>query len=220
MARGSSSNRWLERQSADKYVKQREQHGYRSRAAFKLMEINRREKLLRSDTRVLDLGAAPGGWTQVAAAIAAARGTVVAVDVLKMEPVEGAIVLEGDCRDASMMEKVASAFQNQPIDLVMSDMAPNITGIAIRDEAAATELALMAIDFGTAFLRPGGAFIIKLFQFAETDAVVDEIRRHFADVSRRKPDASRARSREFYVVAKRDLVYSFLSPRAGFARAT
>jgi 23S rRNA (uridine2552-2'-O)-methyltransferase len=203
VARRSSSNRWLQRQSADPYVKQREQDGYRSRAAYKLLEINKREKLLRPGSRVLDLGSAPGGWTQVAVELAGARGTVVAVDVLKMNAVAGATFVQGDCRDTVILESVEAMLGGTGVDLVMSDMAPNISGIAAQDEAAATELALMAVTFACSFLRPAGALVMKLFQSAETDAVIDEIFRHFASVARRKPDASRSRSRELYVVAKR-----------------
>lgn len=203
MGRGGSSSRWLERQSGDPYVKRRQQQGYRSRAAYKLAEINQREGLIRPRSRVLDLGAAPGGWTQVAAAIAGSQGTVVALDVLKMDPVAGATLITGDCREASVREQVDVALGGQPLDLVMSDMAPNISGIAVQDEAAMEELALIAFDVADAHLREGGSMLIKLFQFAGTDALMAEIKQRFRQVARRKPDASRARSREFYVVAKR-----------------
>ncbi|MCP5201638.1 MAG: RlmE family RNA methyltransferase [Gammaproteobacteria bacterium] len=200
--RSPSSSRWLQRQAGDAYVKQRQQEGYRSRAAYKLRELTQRDKLLRPGLRVLDLGAAPGGWTQVAAEKVGARGTVVALDVLKMDAVPGATVIQGDCREEAVRLRVREALGGEQVDLVMSDMAPNITGIAIRDEAAAEELAAMCLEFAREFLRPGGALLIKLFEYAGTEHFVRELRRAFDEVSRRKPDASRARSREFYVVAR------------------
>ena len=151
---------------------------------------------------MLDLGAAPGGWTQVAAKIAGKSGTVIGLDVLKMDTIAGATVITGDCRDAAVVAQITSVLGDQPLDLVLSDMAPNISGIALQDEAAAEELAQIALEFCQTLLKPGGALVIKLFQFADTDAIVADIKRAFSSVSRRKPDASRARSREFYVVAK------------------
>ena len=202
MARRGSSNRWLQRHNADRFVKQRDQQGYRSRAAYKLHQINRSEHLIRPGARVLDLGASPGGWTQVAVELAGARGTVVAVDTLEMAPLAGASVITGDCRDPSIVREVTHRFESKAIDLVMSDMAPNITGVAIIDEAAMAELAHMSLDYVRELLRPGGSLLIKLFQFADTETILQEISAIFAEVSRRKPEASRARSREFYVVAK------------------
>lgn len=192
----------MQRQSRDPYSKQRQQERYRSRAAYKLMELNRREQLIRSNSQVIDLGAAPGGWTQVATQLVGRNGRVVALDLLKVGAVPGATIIQGDCLDEAVREQVRDILAGASVDLVMSDMAPNITGIGARDEAAAAELARIALTFAQAFLRPGGAMLIKLFQFAETDAVVDEINRVFGKIVRRKPLASRAQSREFYVVAK------------------
>jgi 23S rRNA (uridine2552-2'-O)-methyltransferase len=200
--RSPSSSRWLQRQAGDAYVKQRHQEGYRSRAAYKLHELDRRDRLLRPGARVLDLGAAPGGWTQVAVERIGPRGTVVALDVLKMDAVPGATVIQGDCREEAVRALVRETLGNERVDLVLSDMAPNITGIAIRDEAAAEELAAMCMEFAREFLRPGGSLLIKLFGYAGTEHFVGELRGAFDEVSRRKPDASRARSREFYVVAR------------------
>ena len=203
MARRSSSRRWLQRQNADSYVKDRDKRGFRSRAAFKLQEINRRDRLIGVGMSVIDLGASPGGWTQVAAGIVGSSGTVVAVDVLSMKPVAGTVFIEGDCRDTDVMEAVRAALHGGGADLVMSDMAPNITGVAAVDEAAQIELCGATLDFVREFLQPGGSLLIKLFQSSETDAIVDEISRRFRDLRRRKPPASRSHSREFYVVAKR-----------------
>lgn len=202
MARGASSNRWLQRQAKDKYVKQRDGHGYRSRAAYKLLELNQRERLIRPGSVVLDLGAAPGGWTQVAALAVGGAGKVVALDILEMQPVKGATVVLGDCLVPDVQSQLAEIFTANAVDLVMSDMAPNITGISARDEAAATELAETALTIAQQFLRPGGALLMKLFQSRETDAILSDVNRLFRTVVRRKPDASRAKSREFYVVAK------------------
>ncbi|MEQ8661411.1 MAG: RlmE family RNA methyltransferase, partial [Gammaproteobacteria bacterium] len=132
--RSSSSSRWLQRQARDSFVKQSRQDGYRSRAAYKLIEINRRDHLIHAGARVVDLGAAPGGWTQVAAGIVGTRGTVLALDVLKMEPVAGATLIEGDFRTDAVRAAAVAALGGAPVDLVMSDMAPNISGIRDRDE--------------------------------------------------------------------------------------
>ena len=201
MARRSSSSRWLQRQNTDPFVKQRDQHGYRSRAAYKLQEIARRDQLIRAGAAVLDLGAAPGGWTQVAVALAGARGKIVAMDILDMEPISGATFIHGDCREPAVQAQVIAAVGGK-LDLVMSDMAPNITGLKDVDEAGMVELAGITLDLADELLRPGGGLLIKLFQFADTELLVKRIKASFGHVSRRKPEASRAESREFYVVAK------------------
>ena len=200
--RSASSQRWLARQRGDAYVKKRQQQGYRSRAAYKLLDLDKRDKLLKSGAIVLDLGAAPGGWTQVAVERVGRSGTVVAVDVLKMEATAGATVITGDCRDAGVQSQVAEALPDGRADLVMCDMAPNISGIAARDEAAQRDLIDLCLEVAERYLEPGGAVLIKLFEFADTADVIAELERRFAEVVRRKPDASRAKSREFYVVAK------------------
>ena len=203
MARRGSSSRWLQRQQSDRFVKQRDQQGYRSRAAYKLHELATRDRLIRLGDSVLDFGASPGGWTQVAVELAGARGQITALDVLPMEPIVGARVIVGDCRDPAVRAELGRLVQPATLDLVMSDMAPNITGVAAVDEAAMVDLAQMTLDLARQFLRPGGSLLIKLFQFADTASILDEVAAHFAMVSRRKPAASRAQSREFYVVAKR-----------------
>ena len=203
MARRASSGRWLERQKTDQFVKQRDQHVFRSRSAYKLQEINRRDRLIRPGNRIIDLGASPGGWTQVALAAATAQGMVVAVDILAMDPLPGATIIQGDCREADVMRRVLDVVGAEGVDLVMSDMAPNITGIAVVDEAQCLELAQMTLQFSHRFLKPGGTLLIKLFQFAETQSLLTEIKAAFGEVVRRKPDSSRAESREFYVVGRR-----------------
>ena len=202
MARRTPSQAWLQRQNADAYVKKRDEQGYPSRAAFKLQEINRRDRLIRSGMCLIELGASPGGWTKVAADIVGPSGNVVAVDILTMESVAGAVLIEGDCRTERVLKAVRAALSEQRVGLVMSDMAPNISGVAPADEAAACELGFTTLSYVRDFLQPGGSLLIKLFQFPETELIVDEISALFKDVRRRKPPASRAQSREFYVVAK------------------
>ena len=203
MPRKESHNRWSQRQNSDQYVKKRIAEGYPSRSAFKLREINRRDRVIRPGMRLIDLGASPGGWTQVASELIGEEGVLVAVDILTMNPIEGAIFIEGDCRDAQVKGAVRSALDDRPVSLVMSDMAPNITGVTPIDEAAACELAHLALDYAQDFLEQGGPLVMKLFQFTETESVIDRIAGLFTEVERRKPPASRAQSREFYVVAKR-----------------
>jgi 23S rRNA (uridine2552-2'-O)-methyltransferase len=202
VARSGSSNRWLERHKRDRFVKAREVEGYRSRAAFKLAQLAARDRLITGGARVLDLGASPGGWTQVACELAGPHGTVVAVDVLPMAALGGAHVVLGDCRDASTQAAIAELLKPASVDLVMSDMAPNLTGVAAIDEARMSELTNTALECATVFLRPGGALVIKLFQFADTHLFLAQLRQRFGQLEKRKPDASRSRSREFYVVAK------------------
>ena len=201
MARRGSSSRWLQRQQSDPFVKQRNQHGYRSRAAYKLHELAHKDQLIRPGAAVLDLGASPGGWTQVAVEMAGPRGLIIAVDLLEMEAIVGATFIRGDCRDATVRAQVVAAVGGK-LDLVMSDMAPNITGLKDVDEAGMVELAEITLELAAELLRPGGGLLIKLFQFADTELLVKRMKSCFAQVSRRKPEASRAQSREFYVVAK------------------
>ena len=203
MRKGGSSGRWRERQRRDPYVKRRKEAGLRSRAAFKLEQLCTDEKLLQPGARVIDLGAAPGGWAQLAATRAGRHGTVIAVDILKIQEIPGATLIQGDCCSERVFNEVEAALDGHRADLVMSDMAPNITGVAVRDEAAHEELVEMTLRYVDQFLKPGGALLTKLFQYGDTERLIESIRERFAEVSRRKPDASRSGSREFYVVAKR-----------------
>lgn len=201
MARRGSSSRWLQRQQSDPFVKQRDLHGYRSRAAYKLHELALKDQLIRPGAAVLDLGASPGGWSQVAVEMAGPRGKIIAVDIIEMEPIAGATFIHGDCRDTAVRAQVLAAVGGK-VDLVMSDMAPNISGLKDVDEAGMVELAEITLELVAELLRPGGGLLIKLFQFADTERVVKRMKSSFAQVLRRKPEASRAQSREFYVVAK------------------
>ena len=200
--RSSSSSRWLQRQARDSFVRKSRQDGYRSRAAYKLLEINERDKLMRGGSRVVDLGAAPGGWTQVAAEICGAEGTVVAIDLLKMEPLEGATLVHGDCREKKTIDNVTASLQGRPADLVMSDMAPNISGMRAVDQPRAMYLAELALDFARQHLAQGGDLLVKVFQGEGFDAFLADTRQDFSRVSVVKPKASRPRSREVYILAR------------------
>ncbi len=201
-SRRSTSKQWLRRQTADPYVKQRDRDGYRSRAAFKLKEILKRDRLIRNGSFVLDLGASPGGWSQVAAAMAGPQGKVVAVDLLPMEPINGVHFINGDCRDPDTFDKISAEFGERRADLVISDIAPNITGIRDVDEANFLELADFVSDISNRMLAADGTMVIKLFQFPGTDSYIAELKKSYASISRRKPESSRRESRELYVVAK------------------
>ena len=201
MSKRGSSSRWYQKQVSDPFVKEREKQGMRSRAAFKLTELLDRDRLLRPGGVVLDLGASPGGWSQVVGPVAGAKGLVVAVDVLPMTPLTGVKFLLGDCREEETMARIAELLENRQVDLVLSDMAPNLTGIRDTDEARSVELAEVALDAAFRFLRPGGSLLIKMFQHADSDRFLLGIRKHFERINRRKPAASRQASREFYVVA-------------------
>lgn len=201
MSRRASSRRWFKTQSSDPFVKQREQQGLRSRAAFKLQEILGRDRLCRPGQTVLDLGASPGGWSQIAAPLVGGTGKVVAVDILPMPPIAGVTFVLGDALAEDTVARLAEALENRPVDLVLSDMAPNLTGIRAVDEARSVELATQVLTLSQNFLRPGGTMVVKLFQHNDTEVFIRALKQHFGTLNRRKPAASRAQSREFYLVA-------------------
>lgn len=201
MARKSSSSRWKQRQARDPYVRRARTEGWRSRAAFKLMEIDDRERLLRRGARVLDLGAAPGGWSQVAADRVGTSGRIVAVDLLPMEPLDGVVVIQGDFLAADIQEQALEALGGGKADLVISDMAPNITGNRSVDQPRAMGLVESVIENAGLILEPGGAVLAKVFQGEGFEALVEAARRNFGSVRIRKPASSRAESREMYLVA-------------------
>ncbi len=198
--RATGSQRWLERQLNDPYVRAAKEQGWRSRAAFKLLELDDRFKLIRPGARVVDLGAAPGGWTQVALKRGGPRAKVVALDLLAMDPVAGAAVLQGDFQDAAAEQAVLAALDSQA-DLVLSDMAPNTTGHGATDHLRIMALAELAFDFAVRVLAPGGAFVCKVFQGGSERALLDALKQRFAAVRHAKPPASRKDSSELYVVA-------------------
>lgn len=200
--RTKSSARWLAEHAADPYVKRAHEEGWRSRAAFKLEEIQRSDHLLRPGMTVVDLGAAPGGWSQYAARTLAGKGRVIALDILEMPAIPGVEFIHGDFTDEAVLARLAATLGGARVDLVMSDMAPNMMGIADVDHDRSMYLVDLAVDFATQALRPGGDLLMKVFQGRELQALVARLRRSFESVKLRKPKASRARSAEVYVLAR------------------
>jgi len=176
--------------------------GFRSRAAYKLLEVNTRERLFSPGTRVVDLGAAPGGWSQVAAQRVAPGGTVIAVDLLEIVPISHVTVLRGDCREAGVQAQVAQALGGHKADVILSDMSPNISGIASADQARAAELVQMAMDFCRDRLQKEGVLLVKVFQGEEFAGLLRELKSMFREVRALKPAASREESRETYLLAR------------------
>ncbi len=201
MARSKSSSRWLKEHFDDAYVLRAQREGWRSRAVYKLEELDQKYRLLKPGMTVVDLGAAPGGWSQYAAKVLGAKGQIFALDILPMEPLPGVTYLEGDFRDGAVLGQLKTLLGDRPIDLVMSDMAPNISGVGVVDQARSMYLVELAVEFARDMLRPGGSFVSKLFQGEGFDALVLSLRKDFTRVFVRKPKASRARSREVYLVA-------------------
>ena len=202
MARSKSSARWRREQFTDEYVKRAQAEGYRSRAAYKLLEIDEKDHLLRPGLTVVDLGAAPGGWSQLAARLVNGQGAVIALDILPMEPLPGVTFIEGDFREAAVLEQLLVVLNGRFVDLVISDMAPNTSGIKAVDQPRGMYLAELALDFARRALRPGGDFLTKAFQGEGFDVFLRELRGAFATVAIRKPRASRARSAEQYLLAR------------------
>lgn len=184
----------------DAYVKRAQAEGYRSRAAYKLQQIAARDKLLKPGMTVVDLGAAPGGWTQIAARAVAPGGRVIALDVLDMMPVHGVTIIRGDFHDGRVLAELEQLLAGAAVDLVLSDMAPNISGIASADQARAVGLAELALDFAVRHLKPQGNFLVKLFHGEGFEPFVKALRGHFKQVLTRKPEASRSRSSEVYLL--------------------
>ncbi|OGT18700.1 MAG: 23S rRNA methyltransferase [Gammaproteobacteria bacterium RBG_16_57_12] len=202
MARSKSSQRWLREHFDDSYVKLAREKGYRSRAVFKLLEINARDHILRPGMTVIDLGAAPGGWSQVARDLVGAKGRVIALDILPIDSISGVEIMQGDFRQDEVMVTLLSVLGNDQVDLVMSDMAPNMSGMKSVDQPRAVYLVELALDLARKVLVPGGDLLVKVFQGEGFDEMLRELRKHFAKVQTRKPEASRSRSPELYVLAR------------------
>ena len=203
MARSKSSRRWLAEHFDDQYVKMAQQQGFRSRAAFKLMELNDKYKILRKGMRVVDLGSAPGSWTQVAQSILGDSGKVIALDVLVMDPLENVTFIQGDFTEDEPLALLEEALNGQTIDLVLSDMAPNMSGMGAVDQPRAMYLAELALSFAEKWLEPGGSLVVKVFHGEGFDTFVKQCRSMFDKVQIRKPSASRPRSREVYILGHR-----------------
>jgi 23S rRNA (uridine2552-2'-O)-methyltransferase len=194
-----SSNRWKARQESDPYVKQARAAGYRARAAFKLLELDEKDRLLRPGLKVVDLGAAPGSWSQVAAEKVGDSGRVVALDLLPMDPLPAVEFIEGDFREDEVLRQLEAVI-GERVDLVLSDMAPNLSGISVADQARSMHLAELALDFARQWLGTNGRFVVKLFQGEGFDEFVRDARATFKAVRIRKPKSSRRESREVYLI--------------------
>jgi 23S rRNA (uridine2552-2'-O)-methyltransferase len=200
--RTKSSARWLAEHFSDEYVKRAQAEGWRSRAVFKLEEIQTKDRILKAGMRVIDLGAAPGGWSQFAAKVMKGRGTLLASDILPMEPLPGVDFVQGDFTDEAVFEQLMARLDGRAVDLVLSDMAPNISGDEAIDQPRAMYLAELALDFAQRVLGPEGAFLVKVFQGQGFPSFKKAMQAGFASVITRKPKSSRARSREVYLLAK------------------
>jgi len=202
MARSKSSKKWLTEHFDDPYVKKAQKLGLRSRSAFKLMEMDEKYGLIKPGSCVVDLGCAPGGWCQVAVARVGGKGRVVGLDVLDIQTLAGVEFIQGDFTQDEPLQQLVKLLGGQQVDLVLSDMAPNMSGMAVTDQTKAMYLAEIALDFVRAHLKPGGDFLVKVFHGEGFDDYVREARRAFNKVVVRKPDASRSRSREVYLLAR------------------
>jgi len=202
MARSKSSKRWLTEHFDDPYVKQARKMGLRSRSAFKLLELNEKYGLIKPGEYVVDLGSAPGGWCQVAGSLVGQSGKVIAMDILPMEPLPGVQFIQGDFTRDEALSSLQNALDGKRVNLVLSDMAPNMSGVEATDQARSMYLAELALEFAQANLQPGGDFLVKIFQGEGSDAYVRQVRGSFASMVVRKPDASRPRSREVYLLAR------------------
>jgi 23S rRNA (uridine2552-2'-O)-methyltransferase len=202
MARSKSSRKWLAEHFDDHYVRLAQQKGLRSRSAFKLLELQEKYKLVKPGMVVVDLGAAPGGWCQVVRPLTGDKGRVFALDILDMDPIHGVEFIHGDFTEDKALEELEAALDGQEVDLVLSDMAPNMSGMTTIDQAKAMYLAELALEFVKSHLKPGGDFVVKLFQGTDFDRYVREVRSLFNKVRVRKPKASRPRSREVYLLAR------------------
>ena len=201
--RTKSSGAWLNEHVHDPYVKLAQKQGYRARAAFKLLEINEKDKLIQADTVLADLGSAPGSWSQVATELIGPRGRVIAMDILPMDPVPGVEFIQGDFREDEVLQQLVDLLNGQKLDLVISDIAPNMSGNTVTDQARSFYLCELAYDFAINHLKPGGHFLIKVFQGAGYEEYVKLLRESFAEVVVRKPKASRDRSNEIYLLARK-----------------
>lgn len=201
MARTKSSRRWLKEHFDDQYVLRAQREGYRSRAVYKLEELDRKYRTLKPGMTVVDLGAAPGGWSQYARAAVGSKGRVIALDILPMDPVEGVEFLQGDFREDAVLAQLMERLGGQTADLVISDLAPNISGMQAVDQPRAMYLAELVADFAGQILHPGGSLLTKIFQGEGFDALVRELRPQYERLVVRKPKASRPRSREVYLLA-------------------
>lgn len=202
MARSKTSQNWLREHFNDPYVKMAQKDGYRSRASYKLLEIQEKDRILRPGNTVIDLGAAPGGWSQVTSRVLGDKGRLIASDILEMDSIPDVTFIQGDFTEESVLAQILEAVGNHPVDLVISDMAPNMSGVKLADQTRAMYLCELALDLAGQVLRPGGDFLIKIFQGEGFDVYHKQVRTMFDKVQMRKPLSSRDRSREQYLLAR------------------
>ena len=200
MKRTRTSKAWMQEHVNDEFVKRANKEGYRSRAAYKLMELDQRDRLIRPGMTVVDLGAAPGSWSQLVAERLKGQGRVIALDLLEMQPMPGVEFIQGDFTEAEVLARLEETLGNQPVDLVISDMAPNMSGVPLVDQARAMHLAELSLEFALQWLKPGGNFLVKVFIGSGFDELVRMMRSQFDKVVTRKPKASRDRSAETYLL--------------------
>jgi len=202
MARSKSSSRWMQEHFEDEYVKMAQVQGYRSRAVFKLKEIQEKDNLIKPGMNIIDLGAAPGGWSQLARELMGKKDKLIALDILPMESIEGVDFIQGDFREEDVLNGLYEILDQAPVSLVMSDMAPNMSGNKAVDQPRAIYLAELALDTAKAVLSKNGSFLVKLFHGEGFETYYQDVQRHFTKVIIRKPKASRPRSNEVYILAK------------------
>lgn len=202
MKRSKSSRRWLDEHVNDPYVKKAQKDGLRSRASYKLIELNEKDKLIRPGMLVMDLGSAPGGWSQVAGRLVGEKGRVLASDILPMDPLDNVDFIQGDFTDDAVFQQILEKLDGNQPDLIISDIAPNISGVAVADQASSMYLVELVLDMVRQVLKPNGNFVAKVFQGEGSDEFLKDVRTSFEKVVIRKPEASRPRSREVYLVGK------------------
>jgi len=202
MARSKTSKSWLKEHFDDKYVKQSQEDGYRSRACYKLLELQKKDQFIKSGMTIVDLGSAPGGWSQVAAELVGDHGNVIASDILPMDSLAGVQFVQGDFTKEAVFTEILNAIGERPVGLVISDMAPNMSGMAEIDQPRSMHLVELAFDMARQVLPKGGCCVAKVFQGEGFDTLMRDLRKEYQTVVSRKPDASRARSKEVYWVAK------------------
>jgi len=200
MKRSRTSKAWMQEHVSDEFVKRAQREGYRSRAAYKLMEIDDREKLMHPGMTVVDLGAAPGSWTQVVMERLKGTGRVIALDLLEMQPLAGVEFLQGDFREQEVLARLEEMLGGKPVDLVISDMAPNMSGVGLVDQAKISHLAELALEFALQWLKPGGYLLVKVFIGSGFDEIMRSMKQDFEKVATRKPKSSRGRSAETYLL--------------------
>ncbi|NOS73719.1 MAG: 23S rRNA (uridine(2552)-2'-O)-methyltransferase RlmE [Methyloglobulus sp.] len=201
MSRSKSSSRWMQEHFDDEYVKMAQVQGYRSRAVFKLKEIQEKDKFIKPGMNVVDLGAAPGGWSQFARPLLGKKSKLIALDILPMESIEGVTFIQGDFRENAVLDELTTVLDSAPVDIVLSDMAPNMSGSKGIDQPNAIYLAELALDTAKAVLVKRGSFLVKVFQGEGFEAYHRDVQQHFDKVVIRKPKASRPRSNEVYILA-------------------